>query len=230
VSIKLYDLVGKDHSRPFSPHCWKVRMALAHKNLACETIPTAFTEVSAVEDGASKTIPVIRDGETVVSDSFAIALYLEHTYPDRPTLFGGKGGEAMARFIERWALAAIHPAIASAALMDIHDRLAPLDQVHFRKTREARFNKPLEEVPIGRDDRLDAFRANLSPLRAMLADQPFIGGNTPLFCDYIVFGALQWARVISPFQFLAADDPVSAWFDRCLELHDGLGASVPAAA
>lgn len=230
MSIKLYDLVGKDHSRPFSPHCWKVRMALAHKNLDHETIPTPFTEVSAVEGGAARTVPAIRDGDKVVSDSFAIALYLEHTYPDRPTLFGGPGGEAMARFIERWSLAMIHPVIASAALMDIHDRLAPVDQDHFRKTREARFGKPLEEVPVGREDRLQAFRTSLAPLRTMLADQPFIGGNTPLFCDYIVFGALQWARVISPFQFLENDDAVSAWFDRCLALHDGLGASVPVAA
>lgn len=230
MSIKLYDLVGKDHSRPFSPHCWKVRMALAHKNLDVETIPTSFTEVSAVEGGISKTIPVIRDGETVVSDSFAVALYLEHTYPDRPTLFGGEGGEAMARFIERWSFLIVHPFIATSALMDIYDRLATPDQDHFRKTREARFGKPLEQVPVGRDDRLESFRASLAPLRSMLADQPFIGGNAPLFCDYIVFGALQWARVISPYQFLAADDPVGIWFERCLALHEGLGAGVPAAA
>ena len=230
MSIKLYDLVGKDHSRPFSPHCWKVTMALAHKGLPFESVPTAFTQVSSLEGGAAKTVPAIRDGETLVSDSFAIALYLEHTYPDRPTLFGGEGGEAMARFIERWALAVIHPFVATSALMDIHDRLAPADQAHFRRTREARFNKPLEEVPVGRDERLESFRASLAPLRTMLADQPFIGGSTPLFCDYIVFGALQWARVISPYEFLAKDDPVSAWFERCLQLHEGLGASVPAAA
>ena len=230
MSIKLYDLVGKDHSRPFSPHCWKVTMALAHKGLAFESVPTPFTQVSSLEGGAAKTVPAIRDGETLVSDSFAIALYLEHTYPDRPTLFGGHGGEAMARFIERWALAEIHPFVATSALMDVHDRLAPADQAHFRKTREARFNKPLEEVPVGRDDRLETFRASLAPLRTMLADQPFIGGSKPLFCDYIVFGALQWARVISPYEFLAKDDPVSAWFERCLQLHEGVGARVPAAA
>ncbi|MBS9720006.1 glutathione S-transferase family protein [Tianweitania sp. BSSL-BM11] len=230
MSIKLYDLVGKDHSRPFSPHCWKVRMALAHKNLSYETVPTSFTEVRAVEGGASKIIPVIRDGETVVSDSFAIALYLEHTYPDRPTLFGGQGGESMARFIERWSLATIHPFIGSAVLMDIHECLEPVDQAHFRKTREARFNKPLEEVPVGRDEKLEAFRASLAPLRSTLAEQPFIGGVTPLFCDYIVFGALQWARVVSTYGFLASDDPVAVWFERCLALHEGIGASVPAAA
>lgn len=230
MSIKLYDLVGKDHSRPFSPHCWKVKMALAHKRLPFESVPTPFTAIPAVEGGASKTIPVIRDGNTVVSESFKIALHLEHTYPDRPTLFGGEGGEAMARFIERWSFLTVHPFIATSALMDIYDSLAPVDQDHFRRTREARFGKPLEDVPVGRDDRLEAFRASLAPLRSVLADRPFIGGSAPLFCDYIVFGPLQWARIISPYRFLTEDDPVSAWFERCLALHDALGASVSAAA
>jgi glutathione S-transferase len=64
----------------------------------------------------------------------------------------------------------------------------------------------------------------------MLTYQPFIGGDGPLFADYIVAGALQWVRVVSPFRFLEKGDPVAAWFERCLDLHDGLGRRVPAAA
>ena len=41
---------------------------------------------------------------------------------------------------------------------------------------------------------LKTFAAKLEPLRATLKKQPFIGGETPLFSDYIVFGPLQWAR------------------------------------
>jgi len=37
-------------------------------------------------------VPIIQDGDKVVKDSFAIAQYLERTYPDRPSLFGGPGG------------------------------------------------------------------------------------------------------------------------------------------
>jgi len=39
-------------------------------------------------------VPIIQDGDKVVNDSFAIAQYLERTYPDRPSLFGGPGGAA----------------------------------------------------------------------------------------------------------------------------------------
>ena len=55
-------------------------------------------------------------------------------------------------------------------------------------------------------------------------------GAAPLFADYIVFGALQWARVVSPAQLLADDDIVAAWFGRCLDLYDGMGRKIPAAA
>lgn len=230
MTILLYDLVGSDPGRPFSPHCWKIAFALAHKGLAYESVPTPFTAVKAVENGACGTVPVVRDGDRVVGDSFDIAVYLEETYPERPTLFGGEGGKAAARFVEKWSQTTVHPYLGAAALMDIHDRLDPADQAHFRTTREARFGKKLEDVPAARDERLDSFRVKLEPLRAMLAAQPFIGGAAPLFADYIVAGAFQWVRVISPYPFLAPDDPVAAWFERCLDLHDGLGRRVQAAA
>lgn len=230
MTILLHDLVGADPARPFSPHCWKVAMALAHKGLEFRRLPTPFTAVPAVEGGVSKTVPVIRDGETLVADSFAIALYLEETYPDRPALFGGPGGVGMARFVERWVQLTAQAQMMGFIVLDIHNCLAPADQAYFRTSREARLGRTLESVVEGREARRDAFRAALEPLRSTLTYQPFIGGQSPLFCDYIAFGAFQWARVTSPFALLAADDPVAAWFERCLDLHGGLGRGVPAAA
>ncbi len=230
MTILLYDLVGQDAARPFSPHCWKTAMALAHKGLDFRRVATPFTGVAAVEDGCSKTVPVIRDGDKVVADSFDIALYLEDAYPDRPALFAGDGGKAMARFIERWSQLTIHPYLGIAALTDIHAGLGPLDKVYFRKSRETRYGKKLEEVTAGREAGLAAFRASLEPLRSMLAYQPFIGGQSPLFADYIVFGAFQWVRIVSPFRMLADGDPLTDWFGRCLDLHGGVGRSVEAAA
>ena len=230
MTIRLYDLVGQDEQRPFSPHCWKVRMALAHKGLDFTSVPTTFTQVQAVEGGVSKTVPVIRDGDNVVADSFAIALYLDQAYPDRPTLFGGPGGEAMARFVERWSQLTIHPYMTMAALSDIHGRLGPLDKVYFRESREKRLGRTLEELKAGRDAGLAGFRASLEPLRSMLTYQPFIGGQSPLFSDYIVFGPFQWVRIMSDVVPLADDDPIKAWFGRCLDLHGGLGLTVAAAA
>ena len=230
MTILLYELVGRDVARPFSPHCWKAAMALAHKGLDISSVPTRFLEVPAVEGGVSKLVPVIRDGDRVVADSFAIALYLDEAYPQRPTLFSGDGGEATARFIERWSQLTIHPYVTTAAIMDIHAMQDEQNAAYFRQNREQRFGKRLEEVTAGRDAGLGAFRASLEPLRSMLAYQPFIGGASPLFADYIVFGALQWARIVTPFRLLDDGDVVAHWFERCLDLHDGLGRRVAAAA
>lgn len=230
MTILFYDLVGREAERPFSPHCWKIAFALAHKGLDYKRIPTRFLDVGKVEDGVSKTVPVIRDGDRVVRDSFAIALYLEDAYPDRPTLFAGEGGKAMARFIERWTQLTLTSFIGQAALVEIFSLLGPEDQAYFRKTRQARFGKPLEEVPKGREEKLAAFRSSLEPLRTLFWHQPFLGGEGPLFADYIVAGTLQWARVASPFRFLDDDDPVAEWFGRCLDLYGGLGRETPVAA
>ncbi|TPO13663.1 glutathione S-transferase family protein [Mesorhizobium sp. B1-1-5] len=230
MTILLYDLVGHDVARPFSPHCWKTKMALAHKGLAATNVPTRFLEVPKVEGGVSKTVPVIRDGERVVADSFAIALYLDEAYPERPTLFSGEGGKAMARFIERWSQLTIHPYIATVALTDLHAMQDEPNAAYFRDNREQRYGKRLEDVVANRDAGLPAFLAALEPLRSTLAYQPFIGGEAPLFADYIVFGALQWGRIASPFRLLDDGDSIVRWFERCLDLHGGIGRQVAAAA
>jgi glutathione S-transferase len=230
MTILLYDLVGVDEKRPYSPHCWKAAMALAHKGLSFRRVPTRFLDVPKVEGGVSAIVPVIRDGDKVIADSFAIALYLEEAYPDGPSLFRGKGGEAMARFIERWSQTQLHPFLGSAALLDIYQRQDSENAVYFRESREKRYGKPLEDVAADRDAHLDAFRKRLEPLRSMLEYQPFIGGQTPLYPDYVVFGALQWVRVVSTYEFIEPGDVIATWFERCLDLHDGLGRQVPAAA
>jgi len=229
MTIILHDLVGADPSRPFSPHCWKTAMSLAHKGLDFERSSVCFTKVPEVEGGVSKIVPVIRDGSQVVADSFMIADYLEQTYPDRPSLFGGEGGQAMSRFVEAWSQSTLHAALNVIALNEIHDILAPEDQAYFMPSREARLGKTFEQVGERREAEIEGFSAKLTPLRVMLKSQPWIGGASPLFADYIVFGALQWARVVSNAKLLEDGDAVTDWFERCLDLHDGLGRSVPPA-
>lgn len=225
----LYTLCGADERRPFSPHCWKVVLALHHKGLDFIEKPTPFTEVPKLEDGFSATVPILRDGNELIRDSFDIALYLEERYPDRPTLFGGEGGKALSRFVERFSQQIVHPAITGIAVADIHDMLAETDQIYFRKSREARLGKTLEETRKDRDAGIAAFAAKLEPVRQTLGFQDFLGGDGPLYADYILFGALQWMRVTAGAKVFAADDPVGLWFERCLDLYNGAGRSVTAA-
>src|ERR1700676_1692748 len=88
MSLKLFELVGTDAARPFSPFCWRTRMALAHKGLSAQTIPWCFTEKAAIAPHKSEKVPVLLDGETAVADSWGIANYLGDISPDRPARFG----------------------------------------------------------------------------------------------------------------------------------------------
>jgi len=222
MSIVLYDLVGLDDRR-FSPACWRARLALAHKGLAVETRPTRFVDIPSIAGGGQKTVPVIEDGGNTVSDSWKIAEYLESAYPQAPSLFGGAEGKALTVFVQNWTVGTLHKGLAGLIIKDICDHLTAEDRDYFRSTRELSLGRSLEEVQEGREARVDGFRDSLSPLRHTLAAQDYLGGAQPIYADYLVFGAFQWARAISRFAVLAPDDPIRAWFQRCLDLYDGLG-------
>ena len=225
----LYALAGVDKARQFSPHVWKTVMSLAHKGLDYETVPVGFTEIPAIENGMTATVPLLRDGDRLIRDSFDIALYLDAAYPDRPTLFGGEGGKAMARFVETWSQSTLHMAVTRIAILDIHDMLSPVDRDYFRNSREERLGASLEDIAAAGRAEVEGFAKKLQPLRNMLKAQPFIGGEDPLFPDYIVFGALQWLRTTAGTKVLEEGDPVADWFARCLDLHGGVGHRVTAA-
>jgi len=228
MTLKLYELVGTDAARPFSPFCWRTRMALAHKGLTAESIPWRFTEKEAIAPHGSEKVPVLLHGEKAIVDSWVIANYLEDAFPDRPSLFGGEGGRAMMRMLNWWGDITVVGGIFPLIVADIPAQLGEVDAAYFRSSREARFGKPLEEVTAAaRDKGVIAFRKSLDPLRLTLKTQPYLGGNNANYADYIVFGGFQWARAVSPFRLLEADDPVYAWRERLLDAFDGLARKSP---
>ena len=227
MTRKLFELCGTETERVFSPFCWRTRMALAHKDIKAETIPWRFSEKDAIAPHQSDKVPVFIDGETSVADSWAIANYLEDTYPDRPSLFGGEGGRAMGRMLNWWGdtvvLGGIFPMIAA----DIHSHQRPADQAYFRKTREVRLGKTLEQAAANRDEAVETFRQSLNPMRLTLKTQPWLGGASPNYADYIVFGPFQWARATSPFKLLKEDDPIYAWREKLLDAFGGMARNSP---
>ncbi|SJK98981.1 uncharacterized protein ARMOST_02262 [Armillaria ostoyae] len=95
--ITLYDLPSKAANSPGTMITWRTRYALNLKNLPYQTIYVELPDIEALAkkigasptstkpDGVSPfyTIPIIQDDSTgaVVSDSAAIAAYLDKTYP-----------------------------------------------------------------------------------------------------------------------------------------------------
>jgi glutathione S-transferase len=221
VTLRLYDLAGADPNRRFSPYCWRIRLALAHKRLPVETVGWRFTEKAEIAPSGGKTVPVLVDGDRWITDSWTIANYLEDAYPHAPSLFGGAAARRLTRHYSSVAdalVTAIFPFIA----LDILQRVADKDRDYFRSTRERRVGRTLEAFVANRDAGLAEFRASLTPLRTTLKEQPFFGGAEPLYADYALFGQFQWARCISPFALLEDGDPVKLWRDRLLDCFDGL--------
>ena len=222
MAMKLYDLAGADANLRFSPYCWRAKFALAHKGLAVETVPWRFTEKAAIAFSGQDRVPVLVDGGKTVADSWAIATYLDEAYADRPSLFGGDAARAAARFVNGWADTILNPAIVRLVAAEVYDKIHEKDRDYFRTSREKRFGMSLEAFCADRDTHVAALRQNLVPVRTVLAAQPYLAGDRPAYADYIVFGSFQWARCVSSFALIAADDPVAAWRDRLLDAFDGL--------
>ncbi len=225
TSLRLFDLAGADDEVRFSPNCWRTRLALAHKGLAVETIAWRFTEKDAIAASGQGKVPVLVAGDRWLHESWDIAAYLEDTYPDRPSLFGCRQGRAAARFVNQWANEVLHPAVARVMVPEIPAALHEKDRDYFRTTREAAFGRTFETMAAERDDALAALTRTLAPLRSTLAAQPFVAGAAPAYADHAVFGAFQWARVISPAALLESTDPVAGWVERMLDAYGGLARS-----
>jgi glutathione S-transferase len=228
MDVILHDLCGADPNRRFSPYCWRVRMALAHKGVPHEALPWRFTDKTAIADAGTDKVPVLRHGTRTVTESWDILQYLEDSWPGAPSLFGGEGGRALARFVNTWSDSVMAAGIAKLVVSDIPAHLAPEDAEYFTRTREARFGRPLAEVTAGREAAVEAFRRDLHPLRMVLRERPWLSGPTAGAADYIAFGPLQWARCVSAFPLLTPEDPVHAWRGRLLDAFGGLARSAPA--
>jgi glutathione S-transferase len=214
----LYSLCGADGRTHYSPHVWKVIMALGLKGLDFELRPVTFKQISGIEDGSFTSVPVLNDNGHLECDSFRIAVHLDESYPEKAALFSCPAARASARFAECFCQSVLHPPLSVVTVLGMHSIMGPECQVHFRSVREKRFGKTLEEIAAGRDVEFVSFREKLEPLRSYLAIHPWFGGEEPQFSDCILFGTFQWAHVTVKATLFSEDDPVADWFGRCRDL------------
>ncbi|CDO76082.1 hypothetical protein BN946_scf184649.g8 [Trametes cinnabarina] len=216
--ILFYDIPCNNAQKTWSPNTWKTRYCLNIKGLPYKTIWVEFPDIEAVSrkigatatekepDGSPYyTLPTIYDPNTrtTISDSAAIARYLDRTYPDTPRLIP----------YETDALhAAFNHAFRGIILMDLArimipataHCLSPRSKAYFRATREPIFGTKLEDVaPPGpkRDESWDRVKKALHTLTQWLeadgtTDRLFVLGDKIGFADATVAGFLVWIRVI----------------------------------
>ena len=220
--LELWELGGRDDCR-FSTFSWRTRLALHHKGLSFAVHPVAVSDKAAIGFSGQSKVPILKHDGHVIPDSWAIALYLEKEFPERPTLFGGEVGQTLTHVFNVWADRELIPALIPFLIRDVLDCVSEADGAHLRRQIESAMKKSLEELSAGREQAVQAFRRKLQPVRKALEAKDYLGGAAPTYADYILFGLLQWARVVSPTKVLEDGDVVAAWFERVLDLHDGVG-------
>jgi glutathione S-transferase len=226
--IDLYELAGADQTIRFSPYCWRIRMAMAHKGVKARILPWHFGDKKL--PGGSKQVPVMVDDGKVLVDSTAIAFHLEHKYANGPSLFGGEGGEAHALFIIAWVDTVLQPALLPLVAPEMIGLVKPEVQPVFREAREQRMGMSFDAARAQRQALLAKARDVLAPLRKVLESEVFLGGGEPSYADYAVFGSFQWVRCATGIEILEEDDPVAAWRERMLDLFGDLARGAKVAA
>jgi glutathione S-transferase len=223
LAITLYDLVDKD-GRRYSPYGWRIRMALAHKGLDPAVELCWHSDKEKLSFSGQHLVPVLRDGEHAVSDSWKIACYLDEAYPDRPLLMSGEQGGSFAKFINNWTDTIIGRPLVRSLYLDILHSLHPgADANEFRRRREERNGATLEVLRANRAKDFEELNREMAPLNQLLRDQPFIAGAAPAYPDYIVFGTLQMPRHLNGVDPLAPQqEAVIRWRDAMRQLFNGL--------
>ena len=221
-SLKLYDLVGLNDQRS-SPFCWRAKLALAPKKLDAKCIPLQFTEPAKLDFSGQNQLPILVDDEEVISDSWRIACYLEDNYPDVPTLFGADSARSLTRLLNHWFDKEVMMSLFPMLVPDNFKVVHPDDKIFYRESREAWLGRTLEQLDAERsEEKLIEWRKLLEPIRALLQEQSYLGGSSPLFSDYIVFSLFIWARTVSPWQIITPEDVIYPWRERMLDLFGGL--------
>ena len=125
--MKLYELAGEDLEIRFSPYCWIVRFAIAHKGLHADLIPWHLTDKEAIAFSGQGKVPLLVDGSNVIADSVEILAYLEKNHVENPL---GLSGEYM--FIRKWSEGILHELMVPLLHLPASKVMSKDDEVYFR--------------------------------------------------------------------------------------------------
>lgn len=231
MTITLFELAGANPDDRFGPHCWKSRIALAHKKVAYHTEPVSFTEKEKIAFSGQPLLPALKHNDTAVSDSFTIASYLDEQFPESPQLFIDDQAKDDAKEFNQWADTELAKHIRPAIIMPIFNLLSDTDKAYFRSTREAKLGVTLESCEEKAEEGLNGLLTALQPVNAVLIEQPFLGGDNPSYKDICLFGLFLWLATTRGIEFLKADAVTYAWYQAMVKQYaNDLPATVVASA
>lgn len=129
-------------------------------------------------------------------DSIPISEFLESTYPEPSVPLTSELGTEIVGKVRSLVAPTFYRSVMPR---EVHI-LSPRAQEYFRRAREDRFGKTLEELLEGEEERWQAVDADRHAvgelLRTNKALGPFILGARPSYSDFFIAGSLQSVKVI----------------------------------
>ncbi|KZO93186.1 hypothetical protein CALVIDRAFT_600880 [Calocera viscosa TUFC12733] len=200
--LVFYDLLCGTPNTCWSPSCWRTRLVLQHKRIPFDTVWVSYPDIASTvghtQPGRDPvTLPVIKNGDTWVYDSWEIFLYLEQHFPSTeeiPSLIY-PNVEAV-YFFENWT----HAGPVESLILWILPRMpAFLDESgreFFVRTREDQFGS-LEEMAEGQQ--LEQAEGGFEPIEFLLKRYgPYIAGERVSYQDFVLLATLQWFDMCEP--------------------------------
>ncbi len=187
-----------------SQYSEKVRLILDYKGLEYRTIEVTpgIGQVELLQKSGSKQVPVLKDGSTYITDSTEIAFYLDRKYPEKPLLPEEAVARGQCLLMEEWADESIgikgRKAFIGALNQNQTFRTAILPQETPDLVKSLVGAIPGEFLDVlgmgvgfGGDAVKEAkkgLKQDLEALSLILANQPYLIGDSPTLADLAVAG------------------------------------------
>lgn len=212
-----------------SPFCLKARVCLHLKGVPYRSVTVTVGRVRELRRlNPLRKVPVLVQGEEVVSDSSRIARHLDARWPDPPLLPTEAAARAYALVLEEWADEALYfivgafkwlnPENRRAAFTNTVDEVAspwlrPVVGPVLARTIRRRYAR--WGYRIGALGQLEErMRENVANLATLLGDKPFLLGRTLTLADIAVFAQLAWMDRYAEARLLDEVPPVRVWLAR----------------
>ncbi|KAK0452708.1 uncharacterized protein EV420DRAFT_1558106 [Desarmillaria tabescens] len=215
--LTLYDIPSTLPGNAWSPSIWRARYVLNYKGIPYRTEWVEFPHIEALykklgahasatkADGVTPhyTLPLLHDPSTgaFVSESAAIARYLDKTYPETPVVIPAGTNAFHYAFND-----AIRSHFRGGALqkftLQTNFILNPVSEEYFRRTREAEVfgGKKLEDaIPKGEDRKSEwaKLKADFGKIDAWYGkEDKYVMGDTLSYADFMVAAGVLYVRIV----------------------------------